>query len=57
MNYPLGTPTNRPAPSPALTPIPDRPNWYTNAAGGEVYVEPPKLSPWAKYIKTLSGAA
>ena len=40
--FPLGAPTNRRDTTHDLTPIPDRPNWFRDRKGREVYVEPPK---------------
>lgn len=42
--YALGEPTNR-KPTPDLTPIAGRPNWYQPRSGEPVYIEPPKPKP------------
>ena len=39
--HPLGEPTNR-KPTPELTPIAGRPNWFQPRSGDPVYIEPPK---------------
>lgn len=38
--FPLGAPINRPPLGPELTPIADRPNWFTDKKGLPVYREP-----------------
>jgi hypothetical protein len=43
--YPLGVPTNRPAPKgPAA--VPGRPNWWTPPGGGEPYYKEPPAPQW-----------
>lgn len=48
--FPLGEPVNR-KPTPGLTLITGRPNWYQPRSGEPVYIEPAKppvvLQPWA----------
>lgn len=45
-SFPLGDPINR-KPQPAMTPVPGRPGWFTDAKHSEpFYIEPPRPNQW-----------
>lgn len=45
-SFPLGKPVNR-QPPPAMTPVPGRPGWFTDAKHSEpFYIEPPRPNKW-----------